>query len=116
VLLDEPLPVVDYADKQRSCSSITSASGTFIASVCGRVRSTRRSSQPRSTIFHACASEAPQLRRVCFNGQTAGKFAGWFQQQGYETRVLPSTSPAYTLAFESKLAAWRAAGLGDPGY
>jgi TDG/mug DNA glycosylase family protein len=40
------------------------------------------------------------LQRICFNGQTAGKFAGWFQKAGYQTIVLPSTSPAYTLAFE----------------
>jgi len=52
---------------------------------------------------------APGLRRVCFNGQTAGSYAGLFASQGYETRVMPSSSPAYTLPFETKLRAWRKA-------
>ena len=47
------------------------------------------------------------LRRVCFNGQTAGRFAPLFADWGYETLVLPSSSPAYTLAFEMKLMRWR---------
>jgi G:T/U-mismatch repair DNA glycosylase len=56
------------------------------------------------------------LLRVCFNGQTAGKIR-WLDsgRHGYETRLLPSSSPAYTLAFERKLAAWRAALPGDQG-
>jgi hypoxanthine-DNA glycosylase len=52
---------------------------------------------------------APQLRRVCFNGKTAGKFSPQLAALGFETVVLPSTSPAYTLAFAAKLAAWREA-------
>ena len=52
---------------------------------------------------------APQLERVCFNGQTAGKFQRMFGDMGYTVLVLPSTSPAYTLGFEQKLAAWQAA-------
>ena len=48
------------------------------------------------------------LRRVCFNGQTAGRFAPQLTALGYETRVLPSTSPANaSWSFERKLAAWR---------
>jgi len=52
---------------------------------------------------------APGLCRVCFNGQTAGSFAALFASQGYETIVMPSSSPAYTLSFEKKLRAWRKA-------
>ena len=52
---------------------------------------------------------AKKLRRVCFNGKTASKLEAWFADQGYETRVLPSSSPANTMKFEAKLAAWRAA-------
>ncbi|HWT54025.1 MAG TPA: DNA-deoxyinosine glycosylase [Rhodocyclaceae bacterium] len=52
---------------------------------------------------------APKLERVCFNGQTAGKFQRMFSDMGYTVLVLPSTSPAYTLGFERKLAAWQAA-------
>ena len=50
---------------------------------------------------------APQLQRVCFNGQTAGRSLRLFAEQGYRTCVLPSTSPAYTLALADKLARWR---------
>src|SRR5262245_8600501 len=38
---------------------------------------------------------APNLERVCFNGQTAGKFQRPFLEMEYEVKVLPSTSPAY---------------------
>jgi hypothetical protein len=31
------------------------------------------------------------------------------KNKGYATRILPSTSPAYTLAFASQVAAWREA-------
>lgn len=49
------------------------------------------------------------LRRVCFNGKTAGRMAAHMALRGYEVFVLPSSSPAYTLSFEKKLAAWREA-------
>ena len=55
-----------------------------------------------------------QLRRVLFNGKTSAKFERWFREQGYDTRVLPSSSPAYTLAFARKLELWRAAWLSEP--
>jgi TDG/mug DNA glycosylase family protein len=62
--------------------------------------------------FPRLREDAPQLQRVCFNGQTAGKFAGWFQKAGYQTLVLPSTSPAYTLAFDRKVGSGARRGWG----
>ena len=59
--------------------------------------------------FGSLKKYAPQLRRACFNGKTAGKFAERMAGLGFETVVVPSTSPAYTLPFAAKLAAWRAA-------
>ncbi|WP_303783247.1 DNA-deoxyinosine glycosylase [Azovibrio restrictus] len=53
-------------------------------------------------------ARAPGLRRVCFNGQTAGRFAPQLERLGLETRVLPSSSPACTLPFARKLEQWRA--------
>jgi len=50
---------------------------------------------------------AKRLKRVCFNGKTAAKLEPWFAGQGYETLVLPSSSPANTMKFETKLAQWR---------
>ena len=51
---------------------------------------------------------APAIALVCFNGNTAASAAPAWSEAGYETLVLPSTSPAYTRPFSEKLAAWRA--------
>ena len=50
------------------------------------------------------------LALVCFNGKTAGRAEAAWRASGYETLVLPSSSPAYTRPFAEKLAAWRAIG------
>jgi hypoxanthine-DNA glycosylase len=114
VLLGEPLlPELDYTEKQRCL--LRRHIGVW--DVYGRcVRQGALDAAIESPVvndFSLLRDDVPQLRRVCFNGQTAGRFAGWFQQQGYQTLVLPSTSPAYTLAFERKLTLWRAAGLSE---
>lgn len=57
--------------------------------------------------FRRVTRVARGLKRVCFNGKTAGRFESVFAGAGYETRVLPSSSPAYTLGLEKKLKAWR---------
>lgn len=59
---------------------------------------------------------AKKLRRVCFNGKTAGKLEPLFIAWGYESVVLPSSSPAYTMRFEAKLKQWQQiAAVGPPG-
>ena len=51
----------------------------------------------------------PQLRRVCFNGKAAGRYAPVYAGAGYEVLVLPSSSPANAqLSFAAKLALWHA--------
>ncbi len=57
--------------------------------------------------FRKVTRVANGLRRVCFNGKMAGRFESVFAGAGYQTLVLPSSSPAYTLRFEAKLKAWR---------
>lgn len=57
--------------------------------------------------FKRVTRVAPSLQRVCFNGKAAGRFAPVFSAVGYETLVLPSSSPAYTLSLGEKLKAWR---------
>ena len=52
---------------------------------------------------------APRLALVCFNGKTAARALPRWRDAGLATLALPSTSPAYTLPFAAKLAAWRAA-------
>lgn len=57
-----------------------------------------------SALKHLC----PHLARVCFNGKTSGKVAGRFADAGFETLVLPSSSPANAqLTFAQKLALWQ---------
>ncbi|MEN3297068.1 MAG: hypothetical protein V7642_6321 [Burkholderiales bacterium] len=56
-----------------------------------------------SVLKHQC----PALERVCFNGKTSGKFEPQFAAAGFETLVLPSSSPANAqFSFEEKLAVW----------
>ena len=50
---------------------------------------------------------AAGIRGVCFNGRTAARAEPAWRAAGYETIVMPSTSPAYTLPIAAKLAAWR---------
>jgi hypoxanthine-DNA glycosylase len=57
--------------------------------------------------FRKVTRVARGLKRVCFNGKTAGRFEPVFAEAGYDTLVLPSSSPAYTLKFEAKLKVWR---------
>lgn len=54
------------------------------------------------------AQHAPQLRVVAMNGKKAGTAASRLAALGYETLVLPSSSPAYTFPYAEKLRAWRA--------
>jgi hypoxanthine-DNA glycosylase len=62
--------------------------------------------------FSLLQKSAPALRQVCFNGKKAGEFSSAFADLGYETLVLPSTSPANARwSFERKLESWRE-GLG----
>ena len=70
--------------------------------------------------FHGFLARHPRIARIAFNGAEAERS---FRRQVLPTldgrtieyHLLPSTSPAYTMAFEFKLAAWRAAlGGADP--
>lgn len=68
--------------------------------------------------FQTFFAKHPALERVCFNGAEAERSFRVFALPGLGIPALhfvrlPSTSPAYTLPFQQKLAAWRA-GLIDP--
>ncbi|MFS8084337.1 MAG: DNA-deoxyinosine glycosylase [Acidobacteriota bacterium] len=54
------------------------------------------------------AGHAPHLRLVALNGKKAGTAQRRIAALGYQTLVLPSSSPAYTLAYGEKLQAWLA--------
>ena len=108
-VLEQPLVDLDYAARTAAVQAAGIAFWDVYAAC-------RREGSLDSAIRAAAANDvaalkknAPQLRRVCFNGKTAGKFAPALAALGLETFVLPSSSPAYTLPFAVKLAAWRAA-------
>jgi hypoxanthine-DNA glycosylase len=108
-VLGEPLTGFDYAEKRR-CLLRHRVGVWDVYRVCrreGALDSAIEAAERND--FSLLGEKAPRIRRVFFNGQTSGRFARWFAEQGYETRILPSTSPAYTLAFARKAAAWREA-------
>lgn len=58
--------------------------------------------------FAALRHRCPALFRVCFNGKTSGKMAPEFAAAGFETLVLPSSSPANAqYSFAQKLVLWQ---------
>lgn len=62
----------------------------------------------QSNEFALLKHQCPALQRVCFNGKTSGKFEPVFAAAGFDTLVLPSSSPANAqLSFEQKLAQWK---------
>jgi len=115
-IFQEPLPGLDYAERvkrvlvhkigiwdvYRSCVRPGALDADIRAGV--------------ANDFPALIADMPHLERLCFNGQTAGKFApGLFSLAASiltrppEIRILPSSSPAYTLAFAQKLERWQEA-------
>jgi double-stranded uracil-DNA glycosylase len=64
--------------------------------------------KPQANNFVHLKHTCPALRRICFNGKTSGRFEPLFQEAGFDTLVLPSSSPANAqMSFEQKLAIWR---------
>ena len=65
-----------------------------------------RRAQPND--FAMLKQQCPSLFRICFNGKTSGKFEPQFREAGFQTLVLPSSSPANAqFSFEQKLDVWR---------
>jgi hypoxanthine-DNA glycosylase len=109
-VLDQPLVEMDYAAKQAAVKAAGIAIWDVYAE-CerpGALDSAIRNGVPND--FAKLKKSAVAVRLVCFNGQAAGKFAPQLTTLGYETVVLPSTSPANAgWSFERKLGAWREA-------
>lgn len=110
-LLGEPFADLDYAEKQRAL--LSHRIGIWdVYHRCmrhGALDSAIQAAEPND--FSRLETRAPCLRRVCFNGKTSGKFERQFREQGYETCILPSTSPAFTLPFARKFDLWRDSGI-----
>ena len=113
-LLGEALVDCDYAEKQQRL--LARRIGVWdVYRQCrrnGALDSAIQLAEPND--FSRLEVDAPHLRCIAFNGKTSAKLDRWFAVRGYATTVLPSTSPAYTLAFQRKLELWRSA-LGGIG-
>lgn len=109
-LIDEPLPTMPYRKRLDALRAHRIGLwDTIVAcerrgSLDGAIRNAERGDVAR------VRRAAPFVALVCFNGQTAGRAEPVWREAGYATRVLPSSSPAYTRPFGEKLAAWRAIG------
>jgi len=106
-VIGEPLPEMDYEKRKRTL--LKHRLGLWdIIGACERKGSLDTNIRnARHNDFERVTGVAKKLRRVCFNGKTAGKQEPAFADMGFETIVLPSSSPANTLGFDAKLRAWR---------
>lgn len=107
-LLDEPLRTLAYEDRLQRL--LARGIGLWdVLDACQREGSLDSAIRnPRANDFGALKTRCPRLQRVCFNGKTSGKFEPRFAAAGFETLVLPSSSPAnMQFSFEQKLALWR---------
>lgn len=58
--------------------------------------------------FSGLKQRCPHLSKIAFNGKTADKYAPLFSAAGFDTVLLPSSSPAYAMmTFDQKLTHWR---------
>jgi hypoxanthine-DNA glycosylase len=106
-VIDEPLAGMDYEARKRTL--LKHRIGLWdIIDACRRDGSLDSNIRDaRHTDFKRVTRVAKKLRRVCFNGKTAGKREQEFAELGLETLVLPSSSPANTMPFAAKLREWR---------
>lgn len=107
-LIDEDLVALPYTDRLKTV--LAQRVGLWdVIDVCARegsLDSAIRDAQHND--FKVLKEQCPVLRRIGFNGKTAGKQAALFSEAGFETFILPSSSPAYAvMTFEQKLAVWR---------
>jgi hypoxanthine-DNA glycosylase len=108
-LLGEPLPGLPYV--QRLERLLAHRVGLWdVLEACDREGSLDSAiTNVRANPFARLARLAPHLSDVAFNGGTAGRFARIFAGAGYDTTVLPSSSPAHAgRTYEQKLALWHA--------
>lgn len=106
-VLNQPLPLLDYPVR----IALVEAAGIAIWDA---FAACERDGSLDAAIRHALPNDlailkrsAPALRRVCFNGRMAARRVREVEALGYETRVLPSTSPAHAgLSYAAKLQCW----------
>ena len=105
-VIDEPLFEMEYARRLKTL--LRHHIGLWdVIGTCQREGSLDSAIRdPAHNDFRRVTGVAKKLRRVCFNGKTAAKMEPRFVEWGFDTVVLPSSSPAYTLRFAEKLKQW----------
>ena len=106
-VVDEPLPEMDYEQRLRTLLKHRIGLWDIIVACVREGSLDSNIRNPRHNDFDPVTRVAKKLRRVCFNGKTAGRMESLFMEWGYETIVLPSSSPANTMRFDAKLRQWR---------
>lgn len=114
-LLGEPLPSLEYAGRLERLKARRIALWDTLGA-CRRQGSLDAAIRDaRGNDLGALLDALPGLGAVAFNGAAAARAEPVFAERGLATYRLPSTSPAHAgLAFEAKLARWRA--LADDGW
>lgn len=116
LVLDEDLTALPYPHRLQRLLAHRIGLWDVIAACAraGSLDSSIRDAEPND--FEALKQLCPQLQRLCFNGVTSGKFVPLFAQAGFDTLLLPSSSPANArMSFENKLTLWRDILPGDNG-
>lgn len=115
-ILDQPLFEMGYEDRKAAVLAAGIAIWDVYASCerAGSLDSAIRNGRPndfaklRKSVLTERHAGPHSLPKVCFNGQAAGRFGPQLEALGFETLILPSTSPANaTWSFERKLKTWR---------
>jgi hypoxanthine-DNA glycosylase len=109
VVLNEDLVALPYAARLERLMASHLGLWDVIA-VCEREGSLDTAIRRAQAVnFSDVQQRFPALRKIIFNGKTAGQSAPYFADAGFSTLVLPSSSPANAqLSFEQKLVQWRA--------
>ncbi len=107
-VIGEPLVELDYGE--RVVRLLAHGIGLWdVLAACereGSLDAAIRHATPND--FTSFRIHAPSLKKLCFNGKTSGRFEPVIRAAGYDTLVLPSSSPANAiLSFDQKLRVWR---------
>ncbi len=107
-VLEDDLVSLPY-EARLSCLLLHGIGLWDVISMCDRIGSLdSRIKNAVPNDFDRLKRECPDLKKVCFNGKVAGAYAERFAGAGFDTLVLPSSSPAYaSRSLEQKLERWR---------
>lgn len=108
VVTSEPLAEMDY-DERLACLLAHQIGLWDTIAACKREGSLDAAiRQAQANELSVLRQHSPHLFRICFNGKTSAKSEQRFGAAGFDTLILPSSSPAYArMSFDHKLAVWK---------